>query len=67
MIVISLLHISAMDRNGTNNFRSPFLRPNAHLMAASANQGSGSSSKTLKGIIAGKSVIAYLDKITSLV
>ncbi|GFO10583.1 tricarboxylate transport protein, mitochondrial [Plakobranchus ocellatus] len=44
-----------MDRGANNNFRSPFLRPNAHLIAASATEGNvkGSGSKTLKGIIAG--------------
>ncbi|KAK3803246.1 hypothetical protein RRG08_013829 [Elysia crispata] len=44
-----------MDRSGSNSFRSPFLRPNAHFMAAAANQDAvqNSKSKTLKGIIAG--------------
>ncbi|CAG5130002.1 unnamed protein product [Candidula unifasciata] len=44
-----------MDRN-SDKFTSPFLRPNAHMMAASPQQQQvqmPSSTKTLKGIIAG--------------
>ena len=46
-----------MDRK--NKFEPQFLRPSAHVMAASAAAPPNSGSKTLKGIIAGQSVCQW--------